>query len=107
MGGALGVCESDPDHGLNNETRQASHLYILDNTCVVMPYRLRSFLATIERRRLSVAALGRPGLRKIEQPAGTGRFFDPEIILARIFHKLARALTCLLINKKDFSRSSV
>ncbi|SDZ00662.1 hypothetical protein SAMN05421754_104124 [Nitrosomonas sp. Nm58] len=103
----LGVCGSHPDHGLNNEICQASHLHILDNTCVVIPYRLRSFLATIERRGLSVAAFGRPRLRKIEQPAGTGRFFDPKIILTRIFHKLARALTCLLINKKDFAQSSV
>lgn len=81
----LGVCGSHPDHGLNNEICQASHLHILDNTCAVMPYRLRSFLATIERRGLSVAVLGRvivvadagfggPRLRKIEQLLGLAGF---------------------------------
>ncbi|SDG84515.1 hypothetical protein [Nitrosomonas sp. Nm132] len=77
----LGVCGSHPDHGLNNEICQASHLHILDNTCVVKLHRLLSFLVTVERRRLPVAAFGRPGLRKIERQLGLAGFFDPEIIL--------------------------
>jgi phage I-like protein len=48
-----------------------------------------------------------PGCGRSSSWLGLAGFFDPEIILTRIFHKLVRALTCLLINKKDFAQSGV